>query len=96
MAHGTNPPFFHIIHIIHIIIIFLFQPTSANLIVYFPLKPMGICFLHYWPALPGFKSFVLYTSFVISAHLDDHKAKQMCTKQPVKENLLHYQLSKPS
>ena len=47
-----------IIHII-IIIIFLFQPTSANLIVYFPLKPIGICFLHHWPALPCFKSFVL-------------------------------------
>ena len=65
MAHGTNRPILHIIiiiiiHIIHIIIhIFLFHMASANLIVYFRLKPMGVCFLHYWPASPRFKSFVL-------------------------------------
>ena len=47
LAHGTNCPFF------------LFQPTSANLRMYFPLKPISVCLLHYWPALPCFKSFVL-------------------------------------
>ena len=62
MAHGTNCPILHIIiiiiiHIIHII--FLFHTASANLIVYFPLKPMGVCFLHCWPASPRFQSFVL-------------------------------------
>ena len=41
------------------ILFFLFQLASTNSIVYFSLKPMGICFLHYWPALPCFKSFVL-------------------------------------
>ena len=52
-AHGTNRLFLHIIiihiiiiHIIHIII-FLFQLASANLIAYFPLKPMGVYFLRY-------------------------------------------------
>ena len=51
-----------IIHIIiHIIIIiFLLCTASTNLIAYFLLKPMGICFLHYWPVLTCFKSFVLY------------------------------------
>ena len=47
---------------------------------------------------------VTATSFVISAHLDDCKAIEMYTneavethtKQPFKEHLLHYQLSKPS
>ena len=70
MAHGTNRPILHII-IIHIIIIiihiiiiiiihiFLLHTASANLIVYFPLKPMSVCFLHCWPASPRFKSFVL-------------------------------------
>ena len=60
LAHGTKHPFLHIIiiHIIHII--FLFQPTSANLIAYFQLKPMGVCFLQYWTALPCLKSFILY------------------------------------
>ena len=57
MAHGTIYPFLHII--IHIIHIFLFQPASTNLIAYFLLKPMGVCFLHYWPAPPCFKSFIL-------------------------------------
>ena len=60
-VHNRDHPLLHIIiMIIHIIIIFLFQPDNANLIAYFPLKPMGICFLHYWPALPCFKSFVLH------------------------------------
>ena len=49
---------FSILLFIHIII-FLFQPASANLKVYFPLKPMGICFLHYWPGCSYFKTFVL-------------------------------------
>ena len=69
LSHGTNRPFLHIImnhdncpflyiHIIHVIIhIFLFQPASANLRAYFLLKPMDICFLHYWPGPPCFKSF---------------------------------------
>ena len=59
LAHGTNRPLLHIIiiHIIHII--FLFQWASTNLIAYFPLKPMGICFLHYWAGCLCFKSFVL-------------------------------------
>ena len=34
--------------------------------------------------------------FVISAHFDDQEAIKICTKQPFKEHLLHYQLSKPS
>ena len=61
MVHNRDHPFLHIIviHIIIRIIIFLFCTASANLIAYFPLKPMGICFLHYWPALPCFKSFIL-------------------------------------
>ena len=65
LAHGTNHPLLHIInyiiiiHIIHIIIIFLFQPISTNLIAYFPIKSMGIFFLHYWTTLPCLKSLVL-------------------------------------
>ena len=67
LAHGTNRPLLHIIiiiiiiHIIHIIvhIIFLFHTASTNLIVYFSLKPMDVCFLHCWPASPHFKSFIL-------------------------------------
>ena len=64
LAHGTNCPILHniiIIIIIHIIIIhiFLFHTAGANLTVYFPLKAMGVCFLHCWPASPRFKSFVL-------------------------------------
>ena len=65
MAYGTNRPILHfiIIIIIHIIIIiihiFLFHTAGANLTVYFPLKAMGVCFLHCWPASPRFKSFVL-------------------------------------
>ena len=35
------------------------------------------------------------TSVAISAHLDDHKAIKMHTKQSFKEHLLHYQLFKP-
>ena len=53
LAHGTNRL------LLHIIIIFLFYTASANLIAYFLLKPMGVCFLHCWPASPNFKSFVL-------------------------------------
>ena len=61
LAHGTNHPILHIIiiHIIIHIIIFLFCTASTNLKAYFPLKPMGVCFLHYWQALTCFKSFVL-------------------------------------
>ena len=60
LAYGTKHPFLHIISIIIIIhIIFLFQPGSTYLISYFLLKPMGVYFLHYWPALPCFKRFVL-------------------------------------
>ena len=62
MAHGTNRPILHIIiiHIIHIIIIiFLLCTASANLIAFFPLKPMSVRILHNWPALTCFKSFVL-------------------------------------
>ena len=46
LAHVTNHPLLHtiIIHIIHIIIIFLFQLASENLIVYFPIKPIGVYF----------------------------------------------------
>ena len=62
---------------------------------------MGVCFLHCWPAPPRFKSFVLQpvgelctaTSFVFLAQADDREAIQMHAKQPVKERLLHYQLS---
>ena len=82
--------------IIIYIIIFLFRTATANLIAYFPLKPMGICFIHYWPALPCFSLWVTAISFVISAHIDDCEAIQMCTKQPVNKHLLHYQLSKLS
>ena len=39
---------------------------------------------------------VTATSFVFLAQADDHEAIQMYTKQPVKEHLLHYQLSNPS
>ena len=39
---------------------------------------------------------VTATSFVCLAQADDHKAIQMHTKQPIKERLLHYQLSNPS
>ena len=35
------------------------------------------------------------TSFVTSAHIDDCKAIQMYANQPIKEHLLHYQLTKP-
>ena len=45
-----------IIHII-IIIIFLFCTTTTNLCACFPLKPIGVCFLHHWPGLSYFKSF---------------------------------------
>ena len=38
---------------------------------------------------------VTATSFIISAHIDDRNFIQMHVKQPVKERLLHYQLSKP-
>ena len=102
MAHGTNHPILHIIIII-IIYIFLFHTASANLIVYFLLKPMGVCFVHCWPASPCFKSFcfithlrVTATSFIFLAHINDHEAIQIHAKQPVKERLLHYQLSNPS
>ena len=68
-----------IIHIIHII--FLFHTAITNLIAYFPIKPMGICFLHYWPGCPCFKSFrfiaglqVTATIFIILAHLGYRKA----------------------
>ena len=101
MAHGTNCPILHFIIIR--IIVFLFQPASTNLIAYFPLEPMSVCFLHYWPALPCFKKFhfitclrVTATSFIISVHVDDHEAIQIHIKQPITEHLLHYQLSKPS
>ena len=97
---GTNRPILHIIIIMIIIIIiihiFLFHTASANLIVYFPLKPMGVCFVHCWPASPHFKfRFITHlqitaTSFVVLAHVDDREAIQMHTKQPVKEGLLHY------
>ena len=41
------------------------------------------------------RSQVTTTSFIISAHLDDHKdIRKMHTEQPFKECLLHYQLSK--
>ena len=30
---------------------FLFRRATANLCACFPLKPIGICFLHHWPAL---------------------------------------------
>ena len=46
MAHGTNHPFLHIVIITAFIIIFLLQSASTNLIAYFLLKPMGLCFLH--------------------------------------------------
>ena len=73
MAHGTNRPILHIIiHIIHII--FLFCTAGANLMAFFPLKPMGVCFLHYWPTLTYFRYRVTATSFVISAHFDDREA----------------------
>ena len=39
---------------------------------------------------------VTATSFVISIHVDDRKAMQMHTKQPINERLLHYQLSNMS
>ena len=53
----TKRPFLHIITIIIYIIhiIFLFHTASTNLIAYFPLKLMGICFLHYWPGYPCLK-----------------------------------------
>ena len=88
-----------IIHIIHIIIIFLYQPASTNLIAYFPLKPMGVCFYitgHLFHVLKIICLQVTATSFVISAHIDDHKAIQMHIKQLVNERLLHYLLSKSS
>ena len=86
-----------IIHII--IIIFLFQPAIANLIAYFPLKPMAYAFYITGQLLRVLKitcSRLTATSFIISAHFDDRKAIQIHTKQPVKERSLHYQLSKPS
>ena len=62
--------------IIHIIHIFLFHTASANLIAYFLLNPMGVYFLHYWPALPGVKiitrlrvtaiGFIIYPTFTIA------------------------------
>ena len=102
MAHGTNRSILNIIiiHIIHII--FLFRTASTNLIVYFRLKPMGVCFLHCWPASSRLKVLfyiglrVTATSFVFLAHVDDREAMQMHVKQPVKERLLRYQLSNPS
>ena len=39
---------------------------------------------------------VTATSFVFLAHVDNHEAIQMRVKQPVKERLLHYQLSNHS
>ena len=39
---------------------------------------------------------VTATSFVFLAQADDRKAIQMRAKQPVKERLLHYQLSNRS
>ena len=98
MAHGTNHPLLIIIITIHIII-FLFYTASANLIVYFPLIPMGICFYitgQLFHVLNIAHLWVTATSFFISTHIDDRKAIWMCAKQPVKEHLLHYQLSKPS
>ena len=65
---GTNRPFLCIIIITHI---FLFCTASTNLIAYFPLKPMGVCFLHYWPALPCFKS-LFYNPFVSHNHKFHH------------------------
>ena len=58
--------------------------------------PMGVCFLHCWPASPHFKSCfitrlqVTAASFVISAYVDDLEAIKMHARQPVKERLLHY------
>ena len=86
-----------IIHIIHFIIIFLFQLASINLIAYFPLKNMGVYFLHYWPAFRFATCLqVTATSFVVSSHVDNREVIQMCTKKHFKEHLLHYQLSKLS
>ena len=70
--------------------VFLFQPASANLIVYFLLKPMGVCFF-----ITGQLFHVLnfrfithlrvtVTSFVISANLDDPEAIKLHTKQPLR------------
>ena len=59
MVFGIWHPLRHIIIIIIHIIIFLFRTASADLIVHFLLKPMGIYFLHCWPVSLCFKSFVL-------------------------------------
>ena len=95
MALDTNRPFLHIIiihiiiiHIIHVHIIhvFLFRSATANLCACFPLKPIGICFLHHWPGLSYFKFRFLAclqitgSDFIISANIDDHKAIQVCIK----------------
>ena len=81
MAHGTNCPFLHII--IHIIIIFLFQPASTNLIAYFPIKNLWAYTFYITGQLFHVLKFrfithlqVTATSFVISVHIDDHKAKK--------------------
>ena len=58
VVHNRDHPLLHIIIII-IHISSLFHTASADLILYFQLKPMGVCLLYYWPALLCFKSFIL-------------------------------------
>ena len=43
--------FFIFGYVINNIIIFLFCTATANLCACFPLKPIGVCFLHHWPSL---------------------------------------------
>ena len=95
MAHDTNCSFLHIIIIIIIIHIFLFHTASTNLIVHFPLKHNILL------ASTAFLKVLFYNPFqplvlVISASLYNEEAIKIHTKQPCKEHLLHYQLSKPS
>ena len=86
--------------IIHII--FLFKPASTNLMAY-SHKTYGCMLFTLLARSSMFYKFcfithlrVTATSFIISAHLDNQKAIKICTKQPFKECLLHYQLTKPS
>ena len=46
--------------------------------------------------LYGTHLWVTATNFVISVHIDDLEAIQMCSEQPFNKRLLHYRLSKPS
>ena len=83
-AHNRDRPLLHITLIINII--FLFCTASANLIANFPLKPMGVCFLHYWSTLSCFKvSF--YNRLVSYSHKFHHFNRRWRSRSHTNANI---------